>query len=72
MKRVDKLTAGSGGLKSGKRVSLNRQLLVSGRTGGVDDVLGVKLITVCLRNERCCGAGSVKSEMVCDEYSEVR
>lgn len=33
MKRVDKLTADSGGLKNGKRVSCSRQLLVSGQEG---------------------------------------
>lgn len=61
MKRVDKLTEDSGGLKSGKRVSLNRQLLVSGQEGLMMS-RGQADNTVCLRNERCCGAGSVKSE----------
>lgn len=35
MKREDKLTADSGGLKDGNRVSLNRQLLVSGQEEGL-------------------------------------
>lgn len=35
MKRVDKLTADSGELKDGKRLLLNRQLLVSGQEEGL-------------------------------------